>query len=234
MKVSDLIRYIIWCATERDMELTTVRVVKFVYLADVYYARGHGGKTLTTLPWAFINYGPYCSAVMKEIDTLATSGQVCRSQFPSRYENKEYSLFTCRDTDAEKLESQIPDGVLYPLHEAIRRYGEDTQALLDHVYFDTEPMENVRKGNLLDFSTARPVQRSKPIELKKPSKKDIEKGRKHIAQLVTKMRKKKENLAREFATSDDFVDDVLDKALEIMDDGDLETGFQGIARIKLE
>ncbi len=234
MKATDLIRYIVWFATERETELTTVRLVKFLYLADLYYARAHNGETLTSLPWAFINYGPYCSAVMKEIDALAASGQVCRTSLPSKFEENDYFLFTCRDAAAEKLEGLIPNEVLYPLRESIRRFGNDTQSLLDHVYFDTEPMENVRKGDLLDFSKARPAQRAKPIELKKPSKKDLEKGKEHIAQLVSKMRRKKQNLARESILSAKLADEVLCQALEIMEGDDLQTGLQGIARIDLE
>lgn len=234
MKAVDLIRYIVWFATEREMELTTVRLVKFVYLADLYYARVHGGKTLTGLPWAFVHYGPYCSAVMQEIETLAAGGQVCRTPVPSKFEEKDYFLFTCREASAEKLESGIPSEVLYPLRESIRKFGDDTQALLDYVYFDTEPMEDVRKGDLLDFSKARPVQRMKPVELKKPSKKDVEKGKKHIAQLVAKMRRNKQDLAREAAVSAELIDDVFLQALDIMDGDDLQTGLQGVARIELE
>jgi hypothetical protein len=49
MTVNDLIEFITWYATENEINLTTVRLVKFVYLSDVYFARQHEGDTLTHL-----------------------------------------------------------------------------------------------------------------------------------------------------------------------------------------
>ena len=68
MEIRDLIRYIVWYATENEMALTTIRLVKFLYLADLYYARVHRGKTLTGFPWAFVYYGPYCKQSMDAIE----------------------------------------------------------------------------------------------------------------------------------------------------------------------
>jgi hypothetical protein len=41
MKTADLIYYIVWYATQRGMKWNTVRLVKFLYLADLFYT--HGG-----------------------------------------------------------------------------------------------------------------------------------------------------------------------------------------------
>ena len=49
--VLDLIQYIIWYASERGMKLSPIRLVKFLYLADLYWARENNGETLNEWPW---------------------------------------------------------------------------------------------------------------------------------------------------------------------------------------
>ena len=85
MKINseDLIRLIVWYASSRGEKLTTLRLVKFLYLADLYHARvswfdsahhdpehveGSKGTTLTGWPWAFVHFGPYCQEAMSAID----------------------------------------------------------------------------------------------------------------------------------------------------------------------
>lgn len=42
----DLVRLIVWYASSRGEKLTTLRLVKFLYLADLYHARGGKGDRL--------------------------------------------------------------------------------------------------------------------------------------------------------------------------------------------
>ena len=51
-----LIQFIVCQAMEFGASLTPIKVVKFLYLADVYYARENKGKTLTGWPWKFAKY----------------------------------------------------------------------------------------------------------------------------------------------------------------------------------
>ena len=68
MEPFDLIDYVVWYASTRGEELTPIRLVKFLYLADLYYARREKGKTLTGWPWAFVYYGPFCGEAMDAIE----------------------------------------------------------------------------------------------------------------------------------------------------------------------
>lgn len=52
-----LIQLIVEEAAARGEVLSPIRAVKFLYLADVYYARYHKGQTLTGWPWRFVHYG---------------------------------------------------------------------------------------------------------------------------------------------------------------------------------
>ncbi|MHC1724973.1 MAG: hypothetical protein AB9866_02935 [Syntrophobacteraceae bacterium] len=232
MSSLDLIRFITRYATQSGITLTTVRLVKFVYLADLYFARANNGSILTAYPWAFVYYGPYCSEVMRDLDKAVTAGRIERAFRESKFSDKDYQLFSCRDSEADKLEDLFPVSVVSPLKRAIRKYGDDTQALLDHVYFETEPMEDVKKGDLLDFSKARALSRPKLLVIPKPTKKQVESGRRQIAGLVEKMKKGKERLRKDSELTREFEDELFYDALKVMDGEDLETGLKGTAGIE--
>src|SRR5713226_8271755 len=55
--------------------------------------------------------------------------------------------------------------VLSPLKGAIRSWADDTAALLDHVYFETEPMLHTSPGEHLNFSLARRPERDRPVRM---------------------------------------------------------------------
>lgn len=228
----ELIRFITRYATQSGITLTTVRLVKFIYLADLYFARANNGAILTGYPWAFVYYGPYCSDVMRDLDRVAAAGLVHQDSRESKFSDKDYQLYSCRDPEADKLEDLFPASVVSPLKRAIKKYGDDTQALLDHVYFETEPMEDVKKGDLLDFSRARALSRPKLLSIPRPTKKQIESGRRQISGLVEKMKKGKERLRKDSEVTSEFEDEVFYDALKVMDGEDLETGLSGTARIE--
>lgn len=234
MKVSDLIWYIVWYATQHGMKLTTTRVVKFVYLTDVFYARGNGGAIFTGCPWRFVHYGPYCPEVMTELRSAVEANQISEDRRESKFGDKDYFLYTSSDAEAESIENEIPTSVLTPLRQSIKLFGDDTQALLDCVYFETEPMEDVRKGDLLDFNKARPLEKSKPVVFAKPSKEQIEEGKKCIARLAQKMKKGQKNLKNDNRASSEFYDEIYFRALESMEEEDLRSGLTGTARVLIE
>jgi len=213
------------------MKLTTVRVVKFVYLADLYFARSADGKTLTGCPWRFVHFGPYCSEVMAELKQASQIGMVEEDRRQSKFNDEDYFLYTCHDQEAEQVEAQIPTSVLYPLRESIRLFGDDTQALLDHVYFETEPMEGVRKGDLLDFSKARQKTVWKPAIIPKLPKQKIEEARKHIERLIEKMEKDRASIENDNTLYPEPLDETHVKALEIMDGEGISEGLTGTAEI---
>ena len=64
----DLIQYIVCYATEKGMKLSPIRLVKFLYLADLYWARENEGATLTKWPWKFVHYGPFCGESLNAIE----------------------------------------------------------------------------------------------------------------------------------------------------------------------
>jgi hypothetical protein len=231
MKAFDLIRYIVWYATQRGMKLTTTRVVKFVYLADLFYARSTGGKTLTDFPWKFIHYGPYCPDVMAELEFAAKGNLIFEDRRESKFGDKDYFLYTCQDTEAENIESEIPTSVLSPLRESIKLFGEDTQALLDHVYFETEPMSGVRKGDLLDFSKVVQTRIQKLPTIPKLPKEKIKEAKRRVQRLVEQMENDWADLRKDSISYPEPMDEVHIRALEIMDGEGVAEGTKGSAEI---
>jgi len=234
MKPVDIIRYIVWYATENGIRLTTNRLVKFIYLVDLYHARLKCGQTLTGFPWRFIYYGPYCSETMRCIDQAVHEGLICKQTFDSHFgEDKEYNLFTCKDEDAEKIEESIHIGILGQIQKVIRTFGDDTPQLLDHVYFDTEPMANAKKGDLLNFSKAERPKPIKRVKLKKLSPDAIKLARQKIKQLSDEMNADRERLIKDQRKTEKYKDDAYYNFLEMLDGEELEVGLRGTAKIQM-
>ncbi len=234
MKKADLIKYIVWYATENDIRLTTNRLVKFIYLADLYHARFKNGQTITRFPWAFIYYGPYCGEAMQCIDQLVTEGLINKATYDSHFgDDKKFHLFTCRDEEAENIEEKIHIGVLGYIQEAIRKLGDDTPQLLDYVYFKTEPMEGVKKGEILTFTKAKRHEPTKRITLKKLSPETIKAARQKIKLLSDKMSADRSNLIKDDKEIERYKDDAYYRFVEILDGEELQTGLKGMAKIQV-
>ena len=235
MKAADIVKYIVWYATQQGIKLTTNRLVKFVYLADLYQARLKNGMTLTDFPWRFIHYGPYCGQVGKLIEDTALEGFICKETSDSKFSvNKEYNLFSCKDTDAEDLEEQFHIGVIGQLQEVIRKFGEDTPQLLDYVYFDTEPMKDAKSGDLLDFSKAKRPEIGKPVKLKKLSPNAIKLARDKIKMISEELKTDRERLIRDDKDTKKYKDESYYKFVKLLNGEELDVGLKGTVKSKMQ
>ncbi|MDQ1336706.1 MAG: hypothetical protein QG552_3656 [Thermodesulfobacteriota bacterium] len=75
--ILNLIQYITWFATERGEVFSPIRLVKFLYLADLYHARRNDGATFTGWPWRFVHYGPFCRESLDAIRSAVDEGLIC-------------------------------------------------------------------------------------------------------------------------------------------------------------
>jgi hypothetical protein len=234
MKQIDIIRYIVWYATQNDIRLTTNRLVKFIYLIDLYHARLNGGQTLTGFPWRFIHYGPYCREAMQCIDQAVNEGLICKETYDSYFgDDKEYNIFSCKNEKAVKIEESIHIGILGQIQKAIRTLGDDTPQLLDYVYFDTEPMANAQKGDLLDFSKAERLEPIKKVNLKKLSPDVIKLARQKIKQLSDEMNADRERLIKDEQDTEKYKDKAYYQFIEILEGKELGVGLKGTAKIQM-
>ena len=224
-----LIQFIVCQATEFGASLSPIRVVKFLYLTDLYHARENKGETLSGWPWKFVYFGPYCSESITALNEAVNDGLMDAKPFESKYDEKDRFLYSCPSEKGSDVESQLSVYVWSSLKEAIKKWADDTPGLLDHVYYDTEPMEHVKRGDLLDFSKARLTIELPKLEMKKISKSKTEKAKQLISALREQYR------ASSYKLSEEKVQMVRDGAfrqsLPLVDDEDLEEGLSGIAEI---
>jgi hypothetical protein len=225
-----LIQFIVCQATEVGASLSPIRVVKFLYLADLYHARENKGETLTSWPWKFVYFGPYCSESITALNEAVDNGLIDAKSFESKYDEKDRFLYSCRPENGSDVASQLTIYIWSSLKDAIRKWADDTPGLLDYVYYDTEPMEDAKRGDLLDFSKARLPIKLPKLEMKKISKSKAEKAKQLISALREQYRESSYKLAEEKAHM--VRDGAFRKSLPLVDDGDLEEGLSGVAKIE--
>ena len=230
--VLNLIKYITCYATDHGIKLTTIQLVKYIYLADLYYARYREGDTITHFPWAFVYYGPYCSEVMHSIDEATSTGIIAQMTYESKFTDKDYNLFSCQDERYEELRKLFPLEVTSELKEKIKKYAHETAQLLDYVYFETEPMKNVNKGEILDFSKAQKPRLDLTIKTPTLSKEDIKKIKYHVSNLGAKFNAAKEKRIMHETQLDKYKDDKYFQALEYFEEDPLPTDIKGIIKIE--
>jgi hypothetical protein len=224
-----LIQFIVCQATEFGASLSPIRVVKFLYLADLYHARENKGETLTGWPWKFVYFGPYCTESFLALKRAVDDGLIEAKPFESKYDDKDRFLYSCPSEEGADFESQLSIYVWSSLKEAIKKWADDTPGLLDHVYYDTEPMEDVKRGDLLDFSKAHlPIDLPK-LEMKKISRSKTEKAKQLISALREQYRASSYKLSEEKVLL--VRDGAFRKSLPLVDDEDLEEGLSGVAKI---
>lgn len=227
-RYEDLVQAIVWYASNRGEKLTTLRLVKFLYLADLYNARVSNGKTLTNWPWAFVYFGPWCKQVNEAIDNAAKNGLVFAKEYPSKYDDaKDYRLFWVEDTEEEpKIIDALPTYVWSKLQWAIQKWADDSSGLLDYVYFETEPMLETKPGALLDFRQSQMPAVVKKVELKKIPKGKLDEAKKTVARLQEKYKNGISARPSQVPT-----DTVYQEFVSKLEEEDLETGLEGTAKL---
>jgi hypothetical protein len=224
----ELIHAIVWYASKREEKLTTLRLVKFLYLADLYHARVSKGVTLTGWPWAFVYFGPWCKQVNEAIGDAVKNDLVIVKEYPSNYDDeKDYRLFWVEDTEEEpKVIDALPTYVWSKLQWAIQKWADDSPGLLDYVYFETEPMIETSPGALLDFSKSQVPEAQKKVELKKIPKAKLEEAKKSIARLQDKYKQGINERPTQGPT-----DTAYQEFVSKLEEEDLETGLEGVAEL---
>jgi len=230
MDVFQLIHFIVRYATERGSELPRMRLVKFLYLADLFHARVEEGITLSGWQWEFVHYGPYCRDSTDLIDSAVSQGLIDSRTLPSKFrEEDEYHLYRCPTDLESEIERELPVYVASQLKWAIRNWADDTASLLDYVYFNTEPMLNAARGDLLDFSTARVPERPTPIEMVQLPRENIEKAKESVRKLIDHYKNNTDRMREVTETA--IYDEHFFDFTQLIEGEDLGTGATGTARL---
>lgn len=124
------------------------RLVKLVYLVDLEWPRSHEGEPLSDLHWRFHHYGPYAS----EFSDLLGGDDVEEIEFA---EGKTARRLVFSDDDLRQEE--VPAALSSLLQKVVKAWGDtNLNVLLNHVYCNTEPMDDAKRGEELDFSGVKP------------------------------------------------------------------------------
>lgn len=223
----DLVHLIVWHAVERGNVLTAIRVVKFLYLADLYHARAHEGRTLTGFPWAFVHYGPYCTQALDALSESIRMGRVIPTPYRSRYTDEERFMYSCSLDEIPALARTLPNELALPLRRIVHRYADDTSGLLDLVYFETEPMIAAKRGERLNFTLAAPPATPDLVgEFKRLSGPDLRRAR----DLVDRLRRRVEADLRARPT-DWLSEDADGSVAQALDESDSNAGSEVIEAV---
>ncbi len=150
-----LIAYLIDQVRDQEGALNKTALVKLVYLVDVECCR-RLGRPATGLEWRFHHYGPYSAELERDVNDNAfihvfgdrNSGY---GFAPSSGWRDIHAAF---NTSFDPAVRRVADGVA-------RQWGlEPLETLLEYVYFETEPMQDARRGETLDFSKIQPEETS--------------------------------------------------------------------------
>ena len=124
------------------------RLVKLLYLTDIEWRKRHKGEPLADLTWKFLHFGPYAIELAGPLGDPEMEIQELQGGNRSR-------RFTFSEHELESKE--VPEELSSIMAALVKRWGDaDLNSLLDYVYFETEPMENARRGEILDFSQLAP------------------------------------------------------------------------------
>lgn len=149
-----LLGVIAQCASEKGSLLTKTRLVKFLYLLDLYWAQSEK-KAFTGWPWAFVHYGPYCRESTDAIDRAENFGYLSAGSYESKYRDEDYRLYgpghRIDEDQRETVRGLLPIYVSSNLFRAVEKWCDDTFGLLDFVYFHTGPMKTAMPGDVLSF-----------------------------------------------------------------------------------
>ncbi|MDZ7758873.1 MAG: hypothetical protein U5L00_01265 [Desulfovermiculus sp.] len=155
-KVDTLLQYILAVAAENDFgerELGPIHLIKYLYLADLDYARRHHGETYTGIEWQFYHFGPWSLELYSHIEpALSAMGANKRTIHSDRF--PDYDRWSLSDSVLiRQLEDHIEVQVALAIKYAVHKYGRDTEALLHDVY-KTKPMLYAAPKEHLDFTKA--------------------------------------------------------------------------------
>ncbi|EGQ9965952.1 type II toxin-antitoxin system antitoxin SocA domain-containing protein [Vibrio mimicus] len=196
-RLFSLIQYALLRAGEEDLytsrSLGPIHIIKYVYLADLYYAEKHG-VTFTGVEWQFYNFGPWSKTVHLSISPALSEIMANKRCLESLF--KDDDSIRWDKTDKYLLRDkvrEIPAEITARLSRDIHHFSNDTNTLLDYVY-KTEPMLYASPCKIIEFKQAkRIVDEPLPTRVSGLSNKK----KKSLKQKIDTLKKKHLNSCRE-------------------------------------
>lgn len=141
----DILLQILKEAADRNISIGKTQLIKLLYLAEVEYFR-EKGERLTDIDWVFYYYGPY----EFELEGILESEEFDRQEIKTS-SDKDYIKFRVSEK-SRKYGEYTDAAVSVLLKKILGTWGRcELPELLNYVYFETEPMEDVKRGDRLQF-----------------------------------------------------------------------------------
>ena len=121
-----IIQYALLLAGEEDEsfdgQLGPIHLIKYVYLADLAYARRSDGESFTGAAWRFHDFGPWDAAVFLRVEPAAQAVHAERRTFQSDYGEKDWVRYRLRDTEKlDEIEGTVPAAIKMHLRREVHR-----------------------------------------------------------------------------------------------------------------
>ncbi len=145
--VRRLLLYTVDQLQDIDAQISTIRLVKMLYLVDLEYFIRHK-KTLTEIDWVFYHYGPY---FFEFGDVLRSASIDLNAEEVLTSSGRGYTYRVLEDQDISRL---VDFATEQQINRTIKKWAlEDTRDLLGFVY-NTPPIKKGQRGNPIDFNLA--------------------------------------------------------------------------------
>ncbi|MDP1713923.1 MAG: DUF4065 domain-containing protein [Anaerolineales bacterium] len=143
--VRKLLLYLVDQLQDMEAQISTIRLVKLLYLIDLEYFKRHK-ETLTSIDWVYYSFGPYFFAVS---DVLRSASIDLDSREVLTRSGKG---ITFRSFDEQSISKLVDFATEQQINQIIKKWAlEETSEILDFVY-NTPPIKLGKRGNPLDFS----------------------------------------------------------------------------------
>lgn len=201
-------------------ELRPIHLIKYLYLADLEYAKLHNGETFTGVPWRFHHFGPWAQEVFQRIEpALLAIGAEKKTSENMQYGEYNWALDDC-DLE-ETLRPHLEWILSTTIDRSVREFGAGTEALLHRVYTTTPMLQAAPEERLEFLPTAPPSVSSKaeeaaPLTIKQ-QKRLKEKVLEARAEIQRRLAAKREAMAAAPTNRTPRYDDVYFQGLSALD-----------------
>jgi hypothetical protein len=210
-ELKTLMGYLIEQINERGGIPIKTQLVKILYLVDLEHYRSRK-KTLTGLPWIFYHYGPYTSELEPIISSLGIA-DIESATFFNKKGNRGFTYtggFNSQDETESDFTRKFKNHTKLIIDRILDQWAlEDLWILLDYVYYETEPMRDVKRGELLDFTKVTNIEQ--PIYQKAINIDSVT-----LTNLKKRLLQNKKGKVEQRIPSPPPLDDIYDEALAIM------------------
>ncbi|MBN2286904.1 MAG: hypothetical protein JXI43_10685 [Tissierellales bacterium] len=185
----ELILHIVRLATADGRTVNKTKLLKFVYMMDVAYYRKHR-QILSGYTWIFYKYGPWTSSFDNDYWNLRKNQKL----FVTETKEDGYSEDIIRfRRDLEGIEKMPPSEISLLFKRTCAKWlDKDLSTLLNHIYFETEPMIGAKKGEELDFEKI-DTDEQEPTYYRKKTNISGSKLKKRRAEFLGKIKKDKQD-----------------------------------------